>query len=340
VKIARINQLANASAIITKIGAKGTGQGRRKVGHSLKDKRKEFQSTGAFYTPEPIARYMKSFLPDKLQEVYDPTCGRGDLLKIFSDDVKKYGQEINQEELEICKSEVMNFEGACGDTLKAPAFLEKKFEAIIANPPYSITWEGKENPANARDERFKVAPDLAPKSKADWAFILHILHYLSDTGTAAVLVFPGILYRGNAECKIRKWFIENNYIDTVANVKSNSFEDTSISTVLLVLKKNRTSTDVKFIDNVNGIERTITEKEIADNGFNLSISTYIQVEEEKEQIDIKKLNQEVNQSILNSIEKNLEFIAFMYSTFPNDYIDTFSDFLNKIFLIIERVRNG
>lgn len=207
------------------------------TGYNIKSIRQDFKSKGIFYTPTELAEMIKSYLPADVKEVYDPTCGHGNLLSVFADEVQKYGQDINIVAVEEAKKLPNSFI-ELGDTLAEPKFLGKKFEAIVANPPFSIKWEQKS------DERFASAPALAPKSKADYAFILHILHYLADNGTAVVMEFPGILYRGNAEGKIRRWLVELNYIEKVIHIPGNTFVDTAIPTCILVLRKNRTDTDI------------------------------------------------------------------------------------------------
>jgi len=162
------------------------------VGYNVKSVREGFKKNGIFYTPRPLAEYMRSFLPTDIAEVYDPSCGHGSLFEVFPDAVKKYGQDINPEAVEAAKK-IPNSEIICGDTLLAPAFAGKKFRAIIANPPFSVKW----SPDLLKDDvRFTSAPCFAPPSKADFAFLLHILHYLSTDGMAVVLNFPGIGYRG------------------------------------------------------------------------------------------------------------------------------------------------
>ena len=171
------------------------------VGYNVKSVREDFKKSGIFYTPRPLAEYMRSFLPEKITEVYDPTCGHGSLLEIFPDAVKKYGKDLNSEAVEAARA-IPNSEIVCDDTLLSPAFGGRKFRAIIANPPFSVKW----SPDLMKDDaRFTSAPCFAPPSKADFAFLLHILHYLSDDGTAVVLNFPGIGYRGQREGKIRQW---------------------------------------------------------------------------------------------------------------------------------------
>ena len=169
--------------------------------YHIKSIKEEFKSKGIFYTTNELALLIKSFVDIEIDEVYDPTCGDGALLSVFDDSVKKYGQEINEHQIEVAEKRLVNFTGYCGDTLKDPAFKDKKFKCIVANPPFSIKWEPPILNGIFTDDRFKFIPALPPKSKADYAFILHILHYLDSDGIAVVLNFPGILYRGNSKGK-------------------------------------------------------------------------------------------------------------------------------------------
>ncbi len=267
--------------------------------YNIKRIRQEFKEKGIFYTTKDLAEYLKSFLPDDVDEIYDPTCGNGGLLSVFSDDVQKYGQDINAGQVRDAKEHLKNFHGAAGDTLEEPAFWGRKFRYIIANPPFSIKWEPK------KDERFDGFPCLPPPSKADYAFLAHILHYLTDDGTAVVLNFPGILYRGNAEGKIRRWMVEQNYIDTVIAVDGGHFVDTKIATAVLILKKNKTTTDLRFIH--NDLERTVPVSEIKDNDYQLSVSSYIIEVEEREEIDPVALELHARQQFLSRLEKELAF---------------------------------
>ena len=230
---------------------------------SIKSIRQEFRKDGVFYTPPELAEKLKEYVDIKPKNVYDPTCGAGNLLRVFDDEVDKYGQEIDEEQLHGI--DIPNFHGAVGDTLLHDAFSEMKFDCIVANPPFSVKWEPEKL---AEDLRFSIAPAMAPPSKADWAFMLHILYHLADSGVAVVLEFPGILYRGQREGKIRQWFIENNYIDKIVNVPGNTFEDTAIATCLIVLRKNRTTTDI-IIEN-DGVSRSVPLDEIAQNSYILS----------------------------------------------------------------------
>lgn len=267
---------------------------------SLKNIRQEFKDNGVFYTPPELAEKLKSYVDFEPETVYDPTCGAGNLLRVFHENVKKYGQELDAEQLGLI--DIPNFKGYAGDTLLDDGFQGMKFDCIVANPPFSIKWNPDEL---AKDERFSCSPVLPPPSKADWAFMLHILHHLSDNGIAVVLEFPGILYRGQREGKVRKWFVQNNYIDRVVHVPGNTFEDTSISTCIVVLKKNRDTTDIVFEDKEK--TETVSLERIEENDYSLSVSLYIEEEIEKEEIDPSVLENEARRSFLIRLKKELDF---------------------------------
>ena len=253
------------------------------MGHDIKTIRQGFKERGVFYTDPTLATLLKSRMPEDIEEIYDPTCGDGALLSVFGDDVRKYGQEIDPTQAEAARTRLINCEIATGDTLAAPAFQGHKFRAIVGNPPFSIKWYPD---ATEGDERFSDAPCLAPQSRADFAFLCHILHYLSDDGVAAVLEFPGVLYRGSREGKIREWMVRSNFIDEVARIEKGHFVDTNIETCLLVFRKNRKTNTVRFTDNETQISRDVPFEEIEANGFNLSVSSYVsKPEPEKEEID-------------------------------------------------------
>lgn len=267
---------------------------------SIKNIRQEFKDNGIFYTPLALAEKIRSYVDIEPKSVYDPTCGVGNLLSVFHENVKKYGQELDAGQLELI--DLPNFVGYAGDTLTDDKFKDMQFDCIVANPPFSIKW----NPDSlSNDVRFKDCPALPPPSKADWAFMLHILHHLSDDGVAVVLEFPGILYRGQREGTVRRWFVENNYIDRVVNVPGNTFEDTSISTCIIVLKKNRTTTDVIFEDGER--TETVSQQTIAENDFNLSVSYYIQEEIEREEVNPIELESEARRQFLERLRKELDF---------------------------------
>lgn len=267
---------------------------------SIKNIRQEFRKKGIFYTPSTLAKKIKSYVDIEPKSVYDPTCGAGNLLKVFHENVKKYGQELDEEQLKMI--DIPNFVGYAGDTLLDDGFSKMKFDCIVANPPFSVKW----NPEELKDDiRFSCSPALPPPSKADWAFMLHILYHLSCNGVAVILEFPGILYRGQKEGKIRRWFVENNYIDRVVHILGNTFEDTAIATCIVVLKKNRDTTDVIFEDG----ERTevISAETIRENDYNLSVCIYIQEEVEKEEIDASALENEARMLFLARLKKELDF---------------------------------
>ena len=216
------------------------------------------------------------------------------------------------------------FDVECEDTLTNPQHWDDEpFELIVSNPPYSIKWAGDDNPLLINDPRFAPAGVLAPKSKADLAFIMHSLSWLAANGTAAIVCFPGIMYRGGAEQKIRKYLIDNNYIDCVIQLPSNLFFGTSIATCIMVMKKGKKDNKVLFIDatnecikvtnnnkltaeNIDKIVDTYAGRsvndhfsyladynEVASNDYNLSVSTYVEAEDTREKVDIVKLNAEI-----------------------------------------------
>ena len=246
-----------------------------------------------------------------------------------------YGQEINITTYNLCRINMFlhdvgfdKFDIACEDTLIAPQHWDDEpFELIVSNPPYSIKWAGDDNPLLINDPRFSPAGVLAPKSKADLAFIMHSLSWLATGGTAAIVCFPGIMYRGGAEQKIRKYLIDNNFIDCIIQLPSNLFFGTSIATCIMVLKKGKADNKTLFIDasaecikvtnnnkltqaNIERIVDTFANRaeethfshlasyeEIADNDYNLSVSTYVEAEDTREKIDIVELNAEIEKIV-------------------------------------------
>lgn len=274
--------------------------------YSVKNIRQDFKSKGIFYTPKELTLYLKSLVDVPYSNVYDPTCGRGNLLAEFDDNIAKYGQDTNADEIEVASQRLKNFQGVVGDTLKNPAFMDMKFDLIIANPPFSIPWEVDE-----KDIRFEKVPCIPPKSKADYVFIFHCLHLLKDTGQAIIMEFPGILYRGQREGKLRQYLIEQNYIEKVIHIDGNKFTDTSIATCVLVLKKNKTSTDIEFIDSSKDISRVVGIDEVRENNFNLSVSQYVQEEKEVEQIDIDSVNLEIINLVIKRVKDDFERFKMM-----------------------------
>ena len=299
------------------------------------------KSGGEFFTPQEVSELLTRLAvvgKTEVNKVYDPACGSGSLLlkaaKVLGkDNIRQgfYGQEINLTTYNLCRINMFlhdisfdKFDIANEDTLISPQHWDDEpFEVIVSNPPYSIKWVGDDNPILINDPRFSPAGVLAPKSKADMAFIMHSLSWLATNGTAAIVCFPGIMYRGGAEKKIRKYLVENNFIDCIIQLPSNLFFGTSIATCIMVLKKSKTDNSVLFIDatkecvkvtnnnkltedNIAAIVdafRTREEKEhfahlapfdeVKENDFNLSVSTYVEQEDTREVIDIKKLNAEI-----------------------------------------------
>lgn len=225
------------------------------------------------------------------------------------------------------------FNVACEDTLISPQHWDDEpFELIVSNPPYSIKWEGDENPLLINDPRFSPAGVLAPKSKADMAFIMHSLSWLAANGTAAIVCFPGIMYRGGAEQKIRKYLVDNNYVDCIIQLPSNLFFGTSIATCIMVMKKNKNDNKTLFIDasnecikvtnnnkltpeNIDRIVDVFSKREevahfshladyneIVENDYNLSVSTYVEAEDTREKIDIVELNAEIERIVAREDE--------------------------------------
>jgi len=299
------------------------------------------KSGGEFFTPQSVSKLIAQLAihkQDKVNKIYDPACGSGSLLlqakKQFDAHIIEdgfWGQEINHTTYNLARMNMFlhninydKFEITLGDTLTNPQFIDDKpFDAIVSNPPYSVKWIGNDDPTLINDDRFAPAGVLAPKSKADFAFVLHSLSYLSAKGRAAIVCFPGIFYRSGAEAKIRKYLVENNYVETVISLAPNLFYGTSIAVNILVLSKHKTNNKTQFIDatklfkqqtNTNILEdahiekiinsfdtqedieyfaKSIDNTKIADNDYNLSVSSYVEPEDTREKIDIKELNAEL-----------------------------------------------
>lgn len=301
-----------------------------KINNSLKELRKEYKAAGVFYTSDKLAEYLKSFITEDIEEVYDPTCGSGNLLAVFPDDVAKYGQEIDEQAARTARERLSNATIAVGDTLTAPAFLYKKFKAIVANPPFSIKW----TPPQSKDEddRFKQAPTIPTASKADYAFLLHIVHYLAEEGTAAVLNFPGVLYRGQREGQLRRWLVEQNLIDKVITIEGGYFEDTAIMTALIVFKKGRKPTDtVHFEIRQTGESKEVTLQEIADNDFNLSPSGYIDREEEDKWSGYAPIRaeEEIRAIVIKNLRTSLDFALAMNIEPITPFLDSIEELIKS-----------
>lgn len=309
------------------------------------------KSGGEFFTPSDVSELLTKLgtVGKKyVNKVYDPACGSGSLLlkaeKILGKNGVRngfYGQEINITTYNLCRINMFlhdvgydKFDIACEDTLVAPQHLDDgPFDLIVSNPPYSIKWEGSDNPILQGDERYNVAGVLAPKSKADMAFIMHSLYCLSTDGAAAIVCFPGIMYRTGAEQLIRKYLVDNNRIDAIIQLPDNLFFGTGIATCIMILKKNKKDNNILFIDasdefikvstdnrlseeNTNNIVNAYAERkniehfcslishdEIEKNRYNLAVSAYVEKEDTREEIDIEALNKEINE--VSDIERKL-----------------------------------
>ena len=299
------------------------------------------KSGGEYFTPQEVSELLTKLTvvgKTEVNKVYDPACGSGSLLLKFAKILGKenvrqgfYGQEINLTTFNLCRINMFlhdidydKFDIANEDTLTKPQHWDDEpFEAIVSNPPYSTKWKGSDDPLLINDPRFSPAGILAPKNYADMAFIMHSLSWLATSGVAAIVCFPGIFYRGGAEQKIRKYLIENNFIDCIIQLPNNLFFGTPIATCIMVLKKSKTGNDVLFIDasaeyvkvtnnnkltdtNIENILRLFTERKdveytakavpnatIGENDFNLSVSTYVEKQDTRKKVDIKELNKQI-----------------------------------------------
>jgi len=305
------------------------------------------KSGGEFFTPQNVSRLIARLAmhgQKSVNKIYDPACGSGSLLlqakKQFDEHIIEegfFGQEINHTTYNLARMNMFlhdinydKFEIKLGDTLTHPYFQdEKPFDAIVSNPPYSIKWIGSDDPTLINDDRFAPAGVLPPKSKADFAFVLHALSYLSAKGRAAIVCFPGIFYRGGTEKKIRQYLVDGNYVETVIALPPNLFYGTSIAVNILVLSKHKPDTRTQFIDasgseffkkatnnniltdeHIEKIVRLFADKEdvphvvsmvehdvIAENDYNLSVSAYVEPEDTREKIDIQALNAEIKETV-------------------------------------------
>ena len=304
------------------------------------------KSGGEFFTPQTVSKLLARLVmvgKDKINKVYDPTCGSGSLLlqmkKQYEEHILEdgfFGQEINMTNYNLARMNMFlhninynNFDIKRGDTLLNPQHLEEKpFDVIVSNPPYSVKWVGDGDPTLINDDRFAPAGKLAPKSKADFAFIMHSLNHLSNKGRAAIVCFPGIFYRGGAEKTIRQYLVDNNFVEAVIALPDNLFFGTSIATTILVLAKNKLENKTLFIDaskefkketnnnvltdcNIEHIVELFSNYQSVDykaalvdndvigseQDYNLSVSTYVEQEDTREKIDIDVLNKEIAETV-------------------------------------------
>jgi type I restriction enzyme M protein len=307
------------------------------------------KSGGEFFTPQQVSKLIALLALHKqlkVNKMLDIASGSGSLLlqgkKHFDNHIIEdgfYGQEINHTTYNLARMNMFlhninydKFHIVLGDTMLYPQFGdEKPFDAVVSNPPYSISWVGSDDPTLINDERFAPAGVLAPKSKADFAFVLHALHYLSPKGRAAIVCFPGIFYRGGAEQKIRKYLVDNNFVESIISLAPNLFYGTSIAVTLLVLSKNKKENKTQFIDasgenffkkvtnnnvltddhieaimdifdtkeEVSNVAVYVDNKIIADNDYNLSVSSYVEAKDNRVQVDINQLNTEISSTVKN-----------------------------------------
>ena len=317
------------------------------------------KSGGEFYTPQEVSELLARITvvgKSEVNKVYDPACGSGSLLlnfvKVLGHDAVRqgfYGQEINLTTYNLCRINMflhdVNYEKfhiAHGDTLTDPAHWDDEpFEAIVSNPPYSIKWDGDANPLLINDPRFAPAGVLAPKSKADLAFTLHILSWLAVNGTAAIVEFPGVLYRGGAEAKIRKYLIDNNYVDAVIQLPPDLFFGTTIATCIIVLKKSKRDNATLFIDasslfvrsgnknkmlldhqrkildaftgrqNIDHFACMVENGDIAANGYNIAVSSYVEQADASEAVDIRELNEKISGIVARQTELRKQIDAIV-----------------------------
>ena len=307
------------------------------------------KSGGEYFTPQEVSELLARIVignKEQVEDVYDPACGSGSLLLKFAkllgkDNVKKgfYGQEFNITTYNLCRINMFlhninfnKFDIARGDTLIHPqhndvAIEHDGFECIVSNPPYSTKWIGQDDPTLINDPRFAPAGKLAPKSKADLAFTMHMLSYLSENGAAAIVEFPGVMYRGGAEKKIRQYLVDNNFVDCIIQLPDNLFFGTSIATCIIVLKKNKQDTSVLFIDaskefvkvtnnnklsdeniktivsayqnkeNIKHFAKLASQDDIKEEDYNLSVNMYVEPEDLTEKIDIDELNANIKEIV-------------------------------------------
>ena len=304
------------------------------------------KSGGEFFTPQHVSKLIAMLAMHKqtsVNKIYDPAAGSGSLLlqakKQFEDHIIEdgfFGQEINHTTYNLARMNMFlhninydKFNIQLGNTLTEPHFGDDKpFDAIVSNPPYSVKWIGSDDPTLINDERFAPAGVLAPKSKADFAFVLHALSYLSSKGRAAIVCFPGIFYRGGAEQKIRQYLVDNNYVETVISLAPNLFFGTTIAVNILVLSKHKPDTKTQFIDasglfkketnnniltdqhieqiiqvfeskaNIDHFARSVEFSEISEtNDYNLSVSSYVEAKDNREVVDIAQLNAELKTTV-------------------------------------------
>lgn len=306
---------------------------------SAKAFRKTLSDQGAFYTPDALAMKMRAQLPEHVAEVYDPTCGDGGLLRIFGDGVRKYGVEIDGAEAEKARS-IPNSTIFAGDTLSNEYFQNMQFDTIIANPPFGIHWtlptqQPDENKAKHASEIFDNYPTYAPANCADWAFIAHILHKLSDKGTAVCLMSLGALYRGRAEAKIREYLVGRGVFERIELIRDAQFEDTSIPIAMLTMRKSSQDKSILFVD--GEVERRVEYSEIKENGFDLSVNRYVSAEKQEDKwkdFDPYAHEEMIRAMLCEHLDESITTSKAMCEFDPllnpiDDFLDSFQAVINK-----------
>ena len=308
---------------------------------SAKAFRNTLREAGAFYTPDALAMKMRAQFPEHVAEVYDPTCGDGGLLRIFGDDVRKYGIEIDGAEAEKARS-IPNSTIFAGDTLANDYFQNMQFDTIIANPPFGIPWahptqQPDENKAKHASEIFDNYPTYAPANCADWAFIAHIVHKLSDNGTAVCLMGLGALYRGRAEAKIREYLVGRGAFERIELIRDAQFEDTSISVAMLTMCKSSNDKSILFVD--GEVERRVEYSEIKENGFNLSVNRYVSAEKKEDKwkdFDPYAHEEMIRAKVCEKLDESITTSKAMCEFDP--CLNPIDDFLDRLQAVINKHR--
>lgn len=306
---------------------------------SAKSFRKSLRDTGAFYTPDELAQRMRAQLPTYVAEVYDPTCGDGGLLRIFGDDVCKYGVEIDGAEAEKARS-IPNSTIFAGDTLAKDYFQNMQFDTIIANPPFGIKLNrAHADERNYLDDIFTIYQAYPPNNCADLAFIAHILDKLSDNGTAVCLMGLGALYRGRSEAKIREDMVNRGVFSRIELIRDANFEDTTISVAMLTMRKSSLDKSILFV--VGDDERSVEFKEIADNGFDLSPGRYVHKDEASDRwkdFNPREHEEKIRAIVCVGLDKSISYSKWVCEIDPS--VNRIDDFLDRLQAVINKHRDA
>ena len=306
---------------------------------SAKSFRESLLDSGAFYTPDELAQRMRAQLPANVASVYDPTCGDGGLLRIFGDDVCKYGVELDGAEAEKARS-IPNSTIFAGDTLATDYFENKYFDTIIANPPFGVKLNrAKAGERNHLDDIFTIYQAYPPNDKADFAFIAHILYKLSDDGTAVCLICLGALYRGRAEAKIREDMVNRGVFSRIELIQDAQFEDTSISVAMLTMRKSSQDKSILFV--VGDDERRVEYGELCDNGFDLNPGRYVHAENPEDKwkdFNPREHEEKIRALVCEWLDKNIQTSKWVCSIDP--CVNRIDDFLDRLQAVINKHRDS